>query len=141
MANKFDKILMLKDGTPSNNYFEITSEINDYYILKRTDTIMPENTKIIALEKSYVEEHMYTASEFFQKADYIGLKGYYKNMTDFEKHIYQTFILIFKDEYNELLYDTISECIFIAPSLYDYKDFVACKDQDKNIKFKRMKFK
>lgn len=138
--NRFNNILVYKereDIHDINTIFFVRSIVNNYYILHKYDTIYNEYMDIVVFPKEYVEDKMYTVNDFFKGALYIGKKGYYIDMIDIEKYIYETLIIIYKDDYNELIYDDITENIFIAPSKYQLEDFIPFENQNSNVSFKR----
>ena len=58
-------------------------------------------------------------------------------MIEIEKYIFETLTLVYKDEFNELLYDNITGNFFISPSKYEIDDFIYSKDQNTKVTFKR----
>ncbi len=138
--NKFDNVLMYKtrlNVLDANTIFFISDIVNDYYILRKYDTIYNEYEDLVAFSKEYVEENMYTVSDFFENSIYVGKNGYYKDMIEIEKYIFETLTLVYKDEFNELLYDNITGNFFISPSKYEIDDFIYSKDQNTKVTFKR----
>ena len=138
--NKFDNVLMYKtrlNVLDANTIFFISDIVNDYYILRKYDTIYNEYEDLVAFSKEYVEENMYTATAFFENSIYVGKNGYYKDMIEIEKYIFETLTLVYKDEFNELLYDNITGNFFISPSKYEIDDFIYSKDQNTKVTFKR----
>lgn len=131
------KVFMYKDYRPSHEIFTVLKELKNYYIVKKMDTLDNSVNEILPLEKNFAKNHMYTAQEFLNEADYIGKTGYYKDMPDFLKYAYDTFVLVYRDDYNELLYDTISNFFFITAALAPKEDFVVSDVQYPKIKFKK----
>ena len=105
-------------------------------MVRRYDTVTDENS-ILVLEKNYVSSNLYTANDFLKNSVYVGKTGYYKGNNPLEKYLRDTLILVYKDEYNDLLYDTILEKFFVTPALYPLEDFVESKNQNERIRFKK----
>ncbi len=134
-----DKIFMFKgdrDLKEVNDIFIVIKELEEYYIVKRCDTITDEE-KIEALSKDYVVSNLYTVQEFLDNSVYVGKTGFYKNNNFLEKYLRDTIMLVYKDEHNDLLYDIIMEKFFVAPSIYPLEDFVESKNQNEKIRFKK----
>ena len=133
------KILMFKGDRnliEINDIFLILKNLEDYLIVKRCDTITGEENFEV-LDKDYINNNLYTAKEFFANSVYVGKTGYYKNNNFLEKYLRDSIMLVYKDEYNDLLYDTILEKFFVAPSIYPLEDFIECKNQDYKVRFKK----
>lgn len=136
----FNNILMYKNVKSIfdiNTIFFIKEIVDDYYIVQGYDTLYNEDKNICTFSRDYVEENMYTVSDFFKQAIYVGKKGYYEGMNDIEKYISETLIIVYKDSYNELLYDDITGNIFISPSRYNIKNFVPFSNQNNEVSFMR----
>ena len=136
MIENLKKTLLLKTNNHNNSncVYKVLNEINDYLIVQQIDTLDNENNDIIAIPKTFMEENMYTLEEFLEKSTYIGQTGYYKNMTQLEKYIYSDLILLYKDNYNEILYDRLIDNLFIASSVYDINDFIPSKEEQRHKK-------
>ena len=119
-----------------NDIFLIVKELEDYYIVKRCDTITDEE-KLEISSKDYVSENLYTAQDFLSNSIYVGKTGFYKGNNFLEKYLRDSMMLVYKDEYNDLLYDTILEKFFVTPSIYPIEDFVESKNQNEKIRFKK----
>lgn len=125
--DSLDKILMYKEYnniSEINNVFIITKEIDNYFIGRRYDTLCNSYSEFTAIDKNKIFDYMYSAKDFFKNSKYIGEKGYFDQMSQLEKYVYKSVILLYKDEYNELLYDTIMEKIYVSPSVYEIENFV-----------------
>ena len=135
-----DKILMHKGirGVDAlNDIYYIRRELENYLIVKAYDTCTREDKNIFAIKKEMVDSSFYTAKEFLENSNYIGISGYYKNMTDFEKFVSKDLITVYKDDYNILMYDSIINYFFITYPYYPEQDFIPFNNQNTKVRFKK----
>ena len=138
--DKLDKILLYKcerDLDSFNDVFLIIRNLENYLIVKKYDTCTREEKGLSALSKEEVQKNFYTAKEFFENSKYVGKSGYYKGMTDIEKYVSSTQAIVYKDEYNEIIYDILMGTIFVSKTLYDEKDFIPFEEQPAKVRFKK----
>ena len=139
-VDNLDKVLMFKkdrEDDEVNDVYIVIREVDDYYIVKKYDTIKEENKDIIALKKDYVSEELYSLREFFLNANYVGMSGYYRSMNALEKYIMQSLIVVYKDDYNDIVFDQILGNFFVTPALYELDDFVPFEKQNSRVRFKQ----
>ena len=137
---KMDRILLYaceRDFDAANDILMILRDTGDYFIVKKYDTITCENKGIFALNKEKSKDAIYTAREFLQNSEYVGKAGYYKEMSKLEKYISQFQTIIYKDEFNELVYDSISEQIFVSYPFYNKSEFIPFEKQQTKVRFKK----
>lgn len=135
-----DKIFLFKDErnlTEVNDIYIVLRELQDYYIVKKYDTLVNEDKGIKALSKEYVNNFLYTAADFFNGSTYIGEFGYYKDCTLLEKYLGYSVALVYKDEYNDLLYDSFLENFFVSPSIRPLEDFIPCENKSIKVRFRK----
>lgn len=138
--DNMDKVLMFKNVRTLeevNDVYIKIRELDNHFIVKKYDTIRCEEKDVLALEKDYIDANLYSLRDFFKNSVYIGKSGYYKDQGVLEKYIYKTIILVYKDEYNEIMYDTILRNFYVTPSLFPIEDFVPFKEQNNNVRFKK----
>ena len=61
----------------------------------------------------------------------MGKIGYYNKMNPLEKELYKSFVILYKDNFHELLYDTILDTCFLAGSIFDLEEFVSTNNKSK----------
>lgn len=119
-----------------NVVYYIIKELEDYYITKRVDTITQEES-FEAISKYFCKDNLYTLEEFFSTATFIGKSGYYIGSTELERFLQSSFVVVYKNETNDLVYDSILNYFFIMPSSYPIESFVPFEEQDETIRFKK----
>lgn len=126
------KIYLKKNYEDQNSIYIFlkSTKDNEHYILKSIDTITDEEDIICALKDEFMKE-FYCFQELIEQSNYVGKSGYYNKMNPFEKEIYKSFIILYKDNFHELLYDTILDTCFLAGSIFDLEDFVSVSDKPK----------
>ncbi len=124
--NTFDD---LKD---INTVFFPLNIVEDYIIFKKFDTISQE-TEIMAMKKEETKK-LYSMEEFLKTSIKIEKSGFYKGMLEFEKKLYESLIVCYVNDYNELSYDTTSDTFIINISVYNKENFIPFKEQP-NISF------
>ncbi|MGN0993184.1 MAG: hypothetical protein ACI4PE_04620, partial [Bacilli bacterium] len=129
---ELSKIYLKKNYEDQNSvYMFLKSTKNKkYYILKSIDTITDEE-EIICIENDKFMKEFYCFQELIKQSNYVGKSGYYNKMNPFEKEIYKSFVILYKDNLHELLYDTILDTYFLAGSIFDLEDFVSVSDKPK----------
>lgn len=128
----FSKIYLKKSFEDQNNVYIFLKSTKDdgYCILKSIDTITKEEN-IICLQKDRFIEDFYCCKNLICQENYVGKIGYYNKMNPLEKELYKTFVILYKDNFHELLYDTILDTCFLAGSIFDLEDFVSVNDKPK----------
>ena len=117
-----ENLYLNKQAKNSNNIYLLLNEVANYYIFKEYDTLLDE-IKIIAVDSLKKNQDFYPLESFLKNASYIGFNGFYKEMDELSKYIYEPLVLLYKNDYHELLYDTISEKIIVMASYYKKEDF------------------
>lgn len=116
--------LKRKYDNPNAIYYFIREIQDNNLMFKMVDTITLEEEYVV-LPKTIVISNYYTAYEFIKDAKFIGKSGYFKTIPfHVDRTIYKSYILLYKDDYYELVYDTFDETMKILPSICDMKDFV-----------------
>src|SRR5574344_2473472 len=100
------KIFLDRDNWNTNDIYYYLREVNDYILFRKLDTIT-KDVDIVSINKDEAEKRFYSVEDFLNNSVYIGDSGYYEEMLPFERAIFQDHILLYKDPYHELLYDTI----------------------------------
>ena len=120
---KLKQVYLKKEYDDPNTIYILIKIVNNYAIFRTLDTITLKE-EIIALPEIFLKTEFYTAYEYIKNAEFIGKTGFYKNMSDLEKYIYLNYILYYKDDFYELIYDTFDKKIKIMPSIYAIEDFI-----------------
>ena len=94
-----------------------------YVILREIDTIL-DDIDIICIKKEELQEEYYQILELLKEENLLGVVGYYKDMNELEKYIYKSYMIMFRDEKYELIYDPILDRHFINRSLFEKESFV-----------------
>lgn len=123
---KLKQVYLKKDYDDPNTIYILIKIVDNYAIFRTLDTITLKE-EIIALPEIFLKTEFYTAYEYIKNAEFIGKTGFYKNMSDLEKYIYLNYILYYKDDFYELIYDTFDKKIKIMPSIYAIEDFIEKK--------------
>ena len=123
---KLKQVYLKKEYDDPNTIYILIKIVNNYAIFRTLDTITLKE-EIIALPEIFLKTEFYTAYEYIKNAEFIGKTGFYKNMSDLEKYIYLNYILYYKDDFYELIYDTFDKKIKIMPSIYAIEDFIEKK--------------
>lgn len=121
--NNLENTLIFKDGRFSNDIFVILKELDNHYIVRREDT-RTGKTDIIALKKDYVSIYMYTAKEFIESSRYVGHSVYSPNMPEILIYMFQSLILVYKNDRNELYYDTLTNSFFISEAILKDEEII-----------------
>ena len=120
---KLKQVYLKKEYDDPNTIYILIKIVDNYAIFRTLDTITLKE-EIIALPEMFLKTEFYTAYEYIKNAEFIGKTGFYKNMSDLEKYIYLNYILYYKDDFYELIYDTFDKKIKIMPSIYTIEDFI-----------------
>lgn len=120
---KLKQVYLKKEYDDPNTIYILIKIVDNYAIFRTLDTITLKE-EIIALPEIFLKTEFYTAYEYIKNAEFIGKTGFYKNMSDLEKYIYLNYILYYKDDFYELIYDTFDKKIKIMPSIYAIEDFI-----------------
>lgn len=120
---KLKQVYLKKDYDDPNTIYILIKTVDKHAIFRTLDTITLKE-EIIALPEIFLKTEFYTAYEYIKNAEFIGKTGFYKNMSDLEKYIYLNYILYYKDDFYELIYDTFDKKIKIMPSIYAIEDFI-----------------
>lgn len=123
---KLKQVYLKKEYDDPNTIYILIKIVDNYAIFRTLDTITLKE-EIIALPEIFLKTEFYTAYEYIKNAEFIGKTGFYKNMSDLEKYIYLNYILYYKDDFYELIYDTFDKKIKIMPSIYAIEDFIEKK--------------
>lgn len=121
--DKLKNTYLKKEYDEPNTIFILLNKEKDIFIFKKIDTITLEED-IVAIPQSIVVSKYYTGFEFIKKATYVGKSGFYKFMNPLEKTIYINYVLYYKDEFYELVFDTFDNRMKIIPSIYSLEYFV-----------------
>lgn len=124
MENIKNMYLCRKTGLANTIYKLLSkSKTGEYYYVKMIDTLTNE-TLITHFEKEDFEKDFYNMSNLICEECFVGKTGYYRTQSYEEKNIYSDSIILFKDSYYELLYDSKLESIYLQASRYKLNDFV-----------------
>lgn len=124
MENIKNMYLCRKTGLANCIYQLLSkSKTDKYYYVKRIDTLTNESL-IMHFEKDDFEKDFYNISNLICEECFIGKTGFYTNQSYEERNIYSDSIILFKDSYYELLYDSKFETIYLSASIYDLNNFV-----------------
>ena len=109
----------------ANTIYELLSKskTGKYYYVKMIDTLTNESV-ITHFEKDDFEKNFYNISNLLCEECFVGKTGYYRTQSYEEKNIYSDLIILFKDSYYELLYDSKLESIYLEASIYKLNNFV-----------------
>lgn len=126
------KIYLKKNYEDQNSAYILlkSTKDNEYCILKSIDTITDEE-EIICVQRDEFMKEFYCCQELIKQSNYVGKSGYYNKMNPLEKELYKSFVILYKDNFHELLYDTILDTCFLAGSIFDLEDFVSVNDKPK----------
>ena len=133
---EFNKVLLYKDKRHSNDIFTILKELENYYIVNKMDTIY-NTSDIISISKEYAEEFLYTATEFLNTSEFVGQTVYDPAMPELLKMVFNSFILVYKNDKNELMYDTIENKFFIQGPVFDKDNMYISDIQYPKYNFKK----
>lgn len=122
--DEVSKLYLSKDFDKASNVYIFLKEVNGYTIFKEYDTNLDE-FNIIAVDDCDKNKEFYSFERFLKEATFFGSSGYFKGMFEVEKYTYESFVLLYKNYYHELLYDTISDKLLLGPSCYEKDDFVS----------------
>lgn len=131
-------IYLKKNYDAQNNIYIFLKETKnkEYCILKSMDTLTEEEEIICTLKEDFKKDY-YSFSDLIEPKNYVGEKGYYNKMNPFEKELYTSFVLLYKDNFHELLYDTILDTHFLAGSIFSLEDFVKVNKENNEKLFLR----
>lgn len=123
---KLKQVYLKKDYDNPNTIYILIKIVDKHAIFRKLDTITLEE-EVVALPENFLKTKFYTAYEYIKNAKFIGTTGFYKNMNPLEKYIYLSYIIYYKDDFYELIYDTFDERMKIIPSVYAIEDFIEKK--------------
>lgn len=133
--DELNKVYLKKECDNPNAIYYLIKETKNrkYVILRKIDTIL-DDIDIICIKKEKLQEEYYQILELLKEENLLGVVGYYKGMNELEKYIYQSYMIMFRDEEYELIYDPILDRHFVNRSSFEKESFVC----DENI-FKRLR--
>lgn len=143
--DNLDKVYLRKEFNDMDSYKDVNnvyiyiSERDNYYLLKKLDTLTKEED-VVAISKDVINDEFYTALEFLEDATFIGKSGYFNGMHYYETALYKTFIIIYASSRHMLIYDTISDTLFVAPSSHDISKFIPFAEQYNDVSFNEVSF-
>lgn len=133
-----DKLYLKRDNDNPNAVYLLLRELkgNGLVMLKEIDTITDD--ECIKLEQvNDFKKDYYKFDNLLMKENYVNKTGYYEDMCELEVMVYETFVVLYRDNYYELLYDTFGDRRFVNNSQYDRNSFIETEPK-KYVKRKRL---
>lgn len=133
-----DKLYLKRDNDNPNAVYLLLRELkgNGLVMLKEIDTITDD--ECIKLEQvNDFKKDYYKFDSLLMKENYVNKTGYYEDMCELEVMVYETFVVLYRDNYYELLYDVFGDRRFVNNSQYDRNSFIETEPK-KYVKRKRL---
>ena len=124
------KPLALESTESLEDFFLYTKieEINGFVIIRKESTIDEDDNDIVSMPKGKFSKDYYPLKDFFKNAYFIGSSGYYDYPgNEIDRYLYKDWVVLYRDNDNEFIYDSILEKFFIKHIYHELEDFVPIK--------------
>ena len=135
--SSLDNVYLKKESDNPNAVYVYLKDLNkdDIILLKEIDTTSDEINVISSKKDSFNDEYV-SIKNLINEDNYIGETGYYKDMFEIEKYLYSTFVVMYRSDDYELLYDTFRDKYFVNVCFYSKDSFIpinVVKDNEQKV--------
>lgn len=124
MDKRIEKMFLKKKPITTYNVYIYLKKISSgSIILKEVDTFDGSSEIILEKEEDF-KKNYYNVKELLKEENYINKSVYYSDALDLDKAVYETFVILYKDDNYELVYDLIKESCMIIPSIHKKEKMV-----------------
>ena len=121
------KVTELKSSEDLEDFFVYTklAEVHDFVIIRKESTLNEEENDVVSVTKDEFSKKYYSLKDFFKNAIFIGSSGYYDYPGNaLDKHIYEDWVVLYRDDNNEFIYDDIFKRFIIKHVYHRVDEFV-----------------